>query len=398
MDDDITMANTPNFGIEMAAAFAHALRSLNVTGGDNGGTKVKVADPEPFEGNRDAARRFIGTCEAYMLLQPTRYQDDRVKVLSVLSFIRGDAAPWAEVYRDKVVSAEWTGTWEVFKANFLKSFGYQNEATRAVFEINKLRQGSKTAEEYTTEFAVWEGRTKWNDEALCDAYEKGLNTGLVVAIYNCPTLPQNLQEWKDQARRLDGQWRRLTERRQVSRNDQGIANRGMISREQEGRARPDPPRFGQNRNTRPYAPGGFRPPFRPPHTPLIGHQPSAPSVIRPRDPDAMDIDLARREGRCFKCGERGHLARNCMSERRERVREVEMFEEVPRNAPSGKGLWRNETRVREAEVCKDEPQGTPGGSGSWKGKGRDKDDESELVRSLRERVRELELEAGFQGA
>jgi hypothetical protein len=75
-----------------------------------------------------------------------------------------------------------------------------------------------------------------------------------------------------------------------------------------------------------------------------------------------------------------------------------MFEEVPRNAPSGKGLWRNETRAREVEMCKDEPQGTPGGSGSWKGKGRDKDDESELVRSLKERIRDLELEAGFQGA
>ena len=398
MDEDITMANPPNFGIEMAAAFAHALRSLNITGGDNGGAKVKVADPEPFEGNRDAARRLISACEAYMLLQSTRYRHDCVKVLSALSFIRGDAAPWAEVYRDKVVNVDWAGTWEEFKTDFFKSFGYQNEATRAVFEIGKLRQGSKTAEEYTTEFSVWEERTKWNDEALCDAYEKGLNTGLVVAIYNCPTLPQNLQEWKDQARRLDGQWRRLTERRQISRSDQGITGRGMINRDQEGRGRPDPPRFSQNRNTRPNVPGGFRPPFRPPQTPFIGHQPSAPSVIRPRDPDAMDIDLARREGRCFKCGERGHLARNCMSERRERVREVEMFEEVPRNAPSGKGLWRNETRAREVGICKDEPQGTPGGSGSWKGKGRDKDDESELVRSLRERVRELELEAGFQGA
>ncbi len=63
------------------------------------------------------------------------------------------------------------------------------------------------------EFAVWEERTKWNDAALCDAYEKGLNTGLVVTIYNSPTFPQSLQEWKDQARRLDGQWRHLTERR-----------------------------------------------------------------------------------------------------------------------------------------------------------------------------------------
>ena len=68
---------------------------------------------------------------------------------------------------------------------------------------------------------------------------------------------------------------------------------------------------------------------------------------------------------------------------------------MPRVARGYGGMRRGLGRLRYARMRR---KATPGGSGSWKGKGRDKDDESELVRSLRERVRELELEAGFQGA
>ena len=30
-----------------------------------------------------------------------------------------------------------------------------------------------------------------------------------------------------------------------------------------------------------------------------------------RDPNAMDIDQAKKEGRCFGCGEKGHMNRDC---------------------------------------------------------------------------------------
>jgi len=30
-----------------------------------------------------------------------------------------------------------------------------------------------------------------------------------------------------------------------------------------------------------------------------------------RDPNAMDVDQAKREGHCFGCGEIGHINRNC---------------------------------------------------------------------------------------
>ena len=39
--------------------------------------------------------------------------------------------------------------------------------------------------------------------------------------------------------------------------------------------------------------------------------------------DPMDIDKMRKEGRCFKCHQKGHLARDCQNRRRE-VREIWM--------------------------------------------------------------------------
>ena len=37
----------------------------------------------------------------------------------------------------------------------------------------------------------------------------------------------------------------------------------------------------------------------------------------------MDIDKMRKEGRCFKCHQKGHLAHDCQNRRRE-VREIWM--------------------------------------------------------------------------
>ena len=39
--------------------------------------------------------------------------------------------------------------------------------------------------------------------------------------------------------------------------------------------------------------------------------------------DPMDIDKMRKEGRCFKCHQKRHLARDCQNRRRE-VREIWM--------------------------------------------------------------------------
>jgi len=38
---------------------------------------------------------------------------------------------------------------------------------------------------------------------------------------------------------------------------------------------------------------------------------SRPSSTYARDPNTMDIDRARAQGLCFKCGKHGHLSRNC---------------------------------------------------------------------------------------
>ena len=52
----------------------------------------------------------------------------------------------------------------------------------------------------------------------------------------------------------------------------------------------------------------------------------------------MDVDKARNEGACFKCGEKGHFSRNCPKNKRFNVRALvqEMPEEDKKRL-----LWRN---------------------------------------------------------
>ena len=41
-------------------------------------------------------------------------------------------------------------------------------------------------------------------------------------------------------------------------------------------------------------------------------------VVLRQDPDAMDIDMMKRQGMCFNCGVKGHIVARCPKPRKER--------------------------------------------------------------------------------
>jgi len=41
-------------------------------------------------------------------------------------------------------------------------------------------------------------------------------------------------------------------------------------------------------------------------------------VVLTQDPDAMDIDMMKRQGMCFNCGVKGYIAARCPEPRKER--------------------------------------------------------------------------------
>ena len=86
-----------------------------------------------------------------------------------------------------------------------------------------------------------------------------------------------------------------------------------------------------SRPSHPYTPRA--PTQAPPTTTTYTAQRQTPTAgpSRPRNPDDMDIDTLRKEGRCFHCKEKGHRASNCPKKAREqkaRAQDIDGLEEM----------------------------------------------------------------------
>jgi len=60
-----------------------------------------------------------------------------------------------------------------------------------------------TAEDYTAQFEMLAGRTRFNNTALEDTYIQGLPKSILQNVFMQTTLPKVLDEWKTVVRNLD---------------------------------------------------------------------------------------------------------------------------------------------------------------------------------------------------
>src|SRR3979490_153407 len=72
-----------------------------------------------------------------------------------------------------------------------------------------------SADYYTAQFEIPAGRTGFNDEALEDAYARGLPAMILDKIYAQPLLPSNLKAWKEAACQIDRTYHCLLEVRRT---------------------------------------------------------------------------------------------------------------------------------------------------------------------------------------
>jgi hypothetical protein len=208
-------------------------------------------------------------------------ENDYDKIIVFLSYMRGGTAgPWAD---NKTQAYAIPGTpiptYEQFLQEFKDTFSDPDTPGTARHKMDLLTQSSKTADEYVALFRELQLDTGYNDVALCDKFEKGLNQELVTKIHGLAQMPTNLEEWISWATKLDRQYRRLLQRKKP------LPNNSKNS--------PRP-------NTHP----------NPQITP--SYQPSSPSTssVVP-----MEVDAGRKRKNiiCYKCKKAGHIARNCTS-------------------------------------------------------------------------------------
>jgi hypothetical protein len=172
----------------------------------------RVSLPEKFDGTRSKFRGFVNQVRLITFLQPQRYPTEESRVGLVGTLLTGQALSWfAPLFetRSPILS-----NFEAFLEAFAEAFGEHDKARWATTKIRALRQGSRSASVYASEFRQLACDINWDEQALMSQFYWGLRDDVKDLLLALPD-PQTLNEAINQAVKCDN---RLFQRRQDQRS------------------------------------------------------------------------------------------------------------------------------------------------------------------------------------
>ena len=256
--------------------------------------KSHVARPEDFVDSKDYDK-FNRQIFVYTAEYHTDFSTDESRIRFALSFMKGGLPEKfvANYINQVMVMPAATTTWKTW-ADFATagetSFGDKNKRTNAEDRIALLKQGSKSVEEFNQEFnqlAFVAGyKDTHHNDVLIKLLQEGIKTSIIDDIYRQPTLPADYNAWKERIINMDN-----------------LAHQ----RQEQKKAHP---------TTTFHKPTTF---VKKPDVPNIK---TSTRITYGGSGRRMDVDKARTEGQCFRCGKQGHISRFCPDKPKMQVRNI----------------------------------------------------------------------------
>ncbi|KIK19397.1 hypothetical protein PISMIDRAFT_45478, partial [Pisolithus microcarpus 441] len=232
--------------------------------------EFNVNKPSTFSGKQGELRPWLNQVAAYLALNAHVYTSDHVKIGLALSYMTtGVAGAFASNYIAKFVDGwedVYPDTWNSFKETLYVTFEAGDQKAQAVIKLKALTQGNRPLENYTAEFLGLFNQARLLPTSIEGGvlFAQGLSQNLRDRILDRQHPPTNVGEWVKAA---------------------GEVYTASISQ----------------------CPNAHR------ANPFTFHR-TPPT----RDPNAMDVDQARRTPRrrsnvravtCYNCGKEGHMKR-----------------------------------------------------------------------------------------
>ena len=209
--DKIANGSTENLSHSDVTSLQQLLQqlTLNSPTGNNPIREPKVNDPTPFTGvnaeGSNSLENFITQLDMVFRLQPSRFPDDIAKVFYAASYMKEIAFKWIQPY----IAAVGTSTEDPITRSYIlfcdalrKMFGNVTLVSDAENKVMRMKQGNKSAAEYTTEFKRYAVLTEFNEPALFWAYRNNINTQLQDELIVRDT-PSTLEEYQKIVINLD---------------------------------------------------------------------------------------------------------------------------------------------------------------------------------------------------
>jgi hypothetical protein len=136
-------------GMAQVPSMAQAPPSLPVAQATHA-WKPKFIMPEKFNGTRSKFRGFMQQVNLFLRLHPSRYPDDSMQVAFVGSLLSGRTFSWFAPFLEK--HSPVLQDMAQFEALFTAAFGDSDRERVAETKMQSLRQGTRSAAIYATEF------------------------------------------------------------------------------------------------------------------------------------------------------------------------------------------------------------------------------------------------------
>ncbi len=264
--------------------------------GEGGRGSLKGSPPKEFDGTRSKSETFGDDFSIYQRINRKNQvmKEPYSRVLMAMSFMKGPKVQdWVRAQMraldDKVdprkrgLSEGDETLWDEFNRDFVNSF---TDTAMTQEAYNKLKTLKMIGDDLDTYIATHESlvlRAGWaeNGDAAIESFRNGLKKPLHLSVLKRDVIPTTLQDWHEMSRREHAKWAL------IKASDLVGGQSGKQSFQKKWKQQWT--RKGET-----------------------------------KDPNAMDVDTVQlkplsneerqnlsREGRCFRCRQKGHMSRNC---------------------------------------------------------------------------------------